>query len=63
MKVDEVASPCTQICTIDARENVCVGCGRTLDEIGAWSGATAGDRRAILMRISAARFRASGARR
>lgn len=27
-------SPCVQICEI--AEGVCVGCGRTLEEIGAW---------------------------
>ncbi|MDE0877609.1 MAG: DUF1289 domain-containing protein [Sphingomonas bacterium] len=31
-----VASPCTRICTLDA-DDLCIGCGRTLDEIGAWS--------------------------
>ncbi|HZX25129.1 MAG TPA: DUF1289 domain-containing protein [Woeseiaceae bacterium] len=30
------ASPCVNICTLDERD-VCTGCLRTLDEIGAWS--------------------------
>lgn len=29
------ASPCVNICTLDERD-VCTGCLRTLDEIGAW---------------------------
>ncbi len=31
-----VQSPCNKICTLDA-DNVCVGCGRSRAEIGAWS--------------------------
>jgi len=31
-----VQSPCNKICTLDA-DNVCVGCGRSRGEIGAWS--------------------------
>jgi predicted Fe-S protein YdhL (DUF1289 family) len=31
-----VASPCIKICVLDAH-NVCVGCGRSLSEIAAWS--------------------------
>jgi len=31
-----IASPCIKVCVLDARQ-VCVGCGRTLDEIAQWS--------------------------
>jgi uncharacterized protein len=31
-----VQSPCNKICTLNA-ECVCVGCGRSRAEIGAWS--------------------------
>ncbi len=31
------ASPCVSICTVDD-DDVCLGCGRTLDEITQWSG-------------------------
>ena len=30
-------SPCIQVCRIDQMLRLCVGCGRTLDEIGGWS--------------------------
>ncbi|WP_445193683.1 DUF1289 domain-containing protein [Sphingomonas sp. Tas61C01] len=30
------ASPCNQVCTLDERD-VCLGCGRTIDEIAAWA--------------------------
>ena len=32
-----VASPCTNVCRIDAASGWCEGCLRTLDEIAAWS--------------------------
>jgi predicted Fe-S protein YdhL (DUF1289 family) len=32
-----IASPCTKICTIDPRSQLCRGCGRTLDEIARWA--------------------------
>ncbi|WP_363350332.1 DUF1289 domain-containing protein [Methylocystis echinoides] len=31
-----VESPCNKICTLDAN-HICVGCGRSRAEIGAWS--------------------------
>jgi len=31
-----IASPCTKVCTIDPRSQLCRGCGRTLDEIARW---------------------------
>jgi len=32
-----VPSPCTNVCTVDGRSGLCVGCFRTLDEIATWS--------------------------
>lgn len=34
-----VASPCVDICQLDA-QSVCLGCGRSIDEIGEWSEAS-----------------------
>jgi len=31
-----VASPCVNVCSIDARTGWCEGCLRTIDEIAAW---------------------------
>lgn len=44
---DVVPSPCVRACTLDD-DDVCVGCGRSLDEIKVWSGADAPARRRIL---------------
>lgn len=32
-------SPCNNICTIDGPTGLCVGCGRSLSEIGEWASA------------------------
>ena len=31
-----VMSPCKSICIMDAKSNMCIGCKRTIDEIGRW---------------------------
>ena len=31
-----VMSPCKSICIMDAKSNLCLGCKRTIDEIGRW---------------------------
>ncbi|RVT43253.1 DUF1289 domain-containing protein [Sphingobium algorifonticola] len=46
-----IPSPCTKVCTLDARGHICLGCGRTLDEIGRWSIMTDQERLAIMKRV------------
>ncbi|HEY1772282.1 MAG TPA: DUF1289 domain-containing protein [Gammaproteobacteria bacterium] len=61
--MSEVPSPCVRNCCLDERE-VCLGCGRSLDEIKAWSEAEDTERLAILEKAArrrverAARMRA-----
>jgi predicted Fe-S protein YdhL (DUF1289 family) len=45
-----VQSPCVQICQI--KDNVCVGCRRTLEEIAQWSRYTDLERQQIIERVS-----------
>jgi len=52
-------SPCTGVCRLNPDE-VCVGCGRTLDEIVEWRGAGEARQHAI---VAAARERLSMIRR
>lgn len=44
-----VASPCIKVCVLDARQ-VCVGCGRTIDEITQWSRMTEEQQRQVVDR-------------
>jgi predicted Fe-S protein YdhL (DUF1289 family) len=45
-----VASPCIDICRLDA-QGLCVGCRRTIEEITEWSRASEGRRREILREL------------
>jgi predicted Fe-S protein YdhL (DUF1289 family) len=47
---DPVASPCRDICQVDAA-GVCIGCGRTLQEIEEWP--RAGRERRLQIRAAA----------
>ncbi len=40
-------SPCNQVCVLNA-EQVCIGCGRSSDEIGRWSLATVDEQIGII---------------
>ena len=48
-----IESPCILVCSIDMKTGFCFGCGRTRDEIGAWTLYTAEQRRAIMDDLSA----------
>lgn len=45
------ACPCIGVCSIDLDTEMCSGCYRTMDEIGAWSDASAEEKQAVLLRI------------
>ncbi|CAA0093446.1 Uncharacterised protein [Starkeya nomas] len=50
-----LSTPCVSICTLDATGRTCLGCGRTVEEIGAWSTMSERERRAIMSRLAARR--------
>jgi len=43
-----VTTPCIRLGVIDRSGGVCAGCGRTLAEIGGWTGFSEDRRRAIM---------------
>lgn len=45
-------SPCTLVCSIDMETGWCYGCGRSRDEIGAWSLYTDQQRRDIMQTLA-----------
>lgn len=47
----EVESPCVKICVVHPEAKICVGCRRTLAEIGAWSAMTPEARRAVMAEL------------
>ena len=50
-----IASPCTKVCTIDPRSQLCRGCGRTLDEIARWMSLGEDERQRIMAELPARR--------
>ena len=36
-KREEIESPCVKICILHRKENICIGCFRTANEIEQWS--------------------------
>jgi uncharacterized protein len=41
-------TPCVKVCTYDPGTGLCLGCGRTLEEIAAWFSMSDGERRAVM---------------
>ena len=50
--LDPLTSPCIRNCCLDER-NICMGCGRSLEEIIRWSNATDSEKKEILARSRA----------
>lgn len=47
-----VASPCINVCRIDAASQLCLGCARTLDEIARWSQLPNSERQRIVDQLA-----------
>ena len=50
---DEVQSPCVKICVVHPEARLCVGCLRTIDEIGSWSRLSPEERQRIMAELPA----------
>jgi len=46
-----IESPCNKVCTLDPITASCIGCGRTLAEIGAWSRMSDAERARIMAEL------------
>nr|WP_026198485.1 DUF1289 domain-containing protein [Wenxinia marina] len=44
----EIESPCVRTCVVHPEARICVGCHRTIDEIGRWTRMTPEERRAVM---------------
>jgi predicted Fe-S protein YdhL (DUF1289 family) len=51
-----ITSPCINICKMDDRNGLCLGCFRTLDEISVWSRTDDATRANILDAVSLRRM-------
>jgi uncharacterized protein len=46
-------TPCINVCLLDEKFGVCLGCGRTIDEIASWASLTDRERHAIMAALPA----------
>jgi predicted Fe-S protein YdhL (DUF1289 family) len=46
-------TPCVNVCLLDSETGLCVGCGRTMQEIASWAAMTPAERRAIMAALPA----------
>lgn len=52
-----IATPCIKVCVVDGASGLCLGCLRTLPEIGGWSGLSDEERAAVMAELPARRSR------
>jgi len=57
MLLSEISSPCVKICVVDPLSALCIGCGRSAEEIADWRGMSEPERLAV-MSVLEARLRA-----
>ncbi|HXG78469.1 MAG TPA: DUF1289 domain-containing protein [Methyloceanibacter sp.] len=50
-------SPCVNICRLDEETGLCIGCGRTIEEIARWASMSETERRAIMLALAARKKR------
>ena len=43
-----IRTPCTQVCRLDETTGLCRGCGRTRDEVAAWSALSDRERERVM---------------
>jgi predicted Fe-S protein YdhL (DUF1289 family) len=47
----DIETPCNKVCAVDPISALCVGCGRTLAEIGGWLAFSAEERSRIMAEL------------
>ena len=55
-----IATPCVQVCVVDGASSLCLGCYRTLSEIGGWSSLSDQQRADIMADLPRRRQEAEG---
>lgn len=50
---EPIWSPCKRVCVVDPNAAMCVGCFRTMDELGRWMNLTQAERLAIKPELKA----------
>ena len=53
MSATVIETPCIRVCVVDFDTRLCIGCGRSGDEIGGWLAMTAEQRKAVMAELPA----------
>jgi predicted Fe-S protein YdhL (DUF1289 family) len=48
-----VESPCNRVCVVHPTARLCIGCGRSLDEIARWIGLSGAERSRVMAQLPA----------
>ena len=63
MSAPALSTPCVKVCVVDPLSALCIGCGRTVAEIAAWTTMSEAERLAVMAgldeRLARARSRAA----
>ncbi|WGM39790.1 DUF1289 domain-containing protein [Caulobacter sp. NIBR1757] len=46
-----ITTPCVKVCIVDPESNLCLGCFRTLPEIGGWARFSEAERAALMTEL------------
>jgi len=52
-----ITTPCVKVCFVDPKAGVCLGCFRTMEELGCWTRYSDAERDAIMAELPARRAR------
>ena len=52
-----IATPCVKVCVVDGASGLCLGCYRTLSEVGGWSALSDAERAAVMAELPGRRER------
>jgi len=53
--VPPASTPCIQVCVLDPDSGLCLGCGRTIEELARWSAMTEAERKRIMAELPSRR--------
>lgn len=48
-----LSTPCIKVCAVSGQTGLCIGCGRTLQEIARWGAMDEAERKAIMAELPA----------
>ena len=53
MPAPPISTPCVQVCVVDPLSALCIGCGRTVEEIAGWSAMSEAERLEVMAGLEA----------